>query len=57
FRYAAVRWIIENNHPLRKFETLAFKQMIAYVNLEAAAALWVSHQSVLAYVLRLYHCL
>ncbi|KAI1676406.1 hypothetical protein KJE20_13983 [Pyrenophora tritici-repentis] len=57
FRYAAVRWVIENNHPLREFETPAFKQMIAYANPEAAAALWVSHQSVSAYVLRLYHCL
>lgn len=57
FRYAAVTWLVDNNHPLREFETPAFKQMIAYANPEAAAALWMSHRSVSAYVLRLYHSL
>ena len=54
FRYAAVSWLVDNNYPLREFETPAFKQMIAYANLEAAEALWVSHRSVSSYVMRLY---
>jgi hypothetical protein len=54
FRYAAVSWLIDNNHPLREFETPAFREMIAYANPEAAEALWVSHASVSSYVMRLY---
>jgi hypothetical protein len=54
FRYAAVTWLVDNNHPLREFETPAFKEMIAYANPEAAEALWVSHASVSSYVMRLY---
>jgi hypothetical protein len=54
FRYAAVTWLVDNNHPLREFETPAFKDMIAYANPEAAAALWVSHRSVSSYIMRLY---
>ncbi|EFQ92942.1 hypothetical protein PTT_09847, partial [Pyrenophora teres f. teres 0-1] len=41
FRYAAVTWLVDNNHPLREFETPAFRQMIEFANLEAADALWV----------------
>jgi hypothetical protein len=49
FRYAAVSWLIDNNHPLREFETQSFRDMIAYANPEAAEALWSSHNSVLRY--------
>ncbi|KAI1509635.1 Dimer-Tnp-hAT dimerization containing protein [Pyrenophora tritici-repentis] len=54
FRYAAVSWLIDNNHPLREFETQSFRDMIAYANPEAAEALWTSHNSVSRYVIRLY---
>ncbi|KAG9377839.1 Dimer-Tnp-hAT domain containing protein [Pyrenophora tritici-repentis] len=40
FRYAAVTWLVDNNHPLREFETPAFRQMIEFANPEAADALW-----------------
>jgi hypothetical protein len=39
---------------LQEFETPALKDMIAYANPEAAAALWVSHRSVSSYIMRLY---
>lgn len=39
FRYAAVTWLVDNNHPLREFETPAFRQMIEFANPEAADAL------------------
>jgi hypothetical protein len=54
FRYAAVSWLVDNNHALREFETPAFREMIAYANPEAAEALWVSHRSISAFVMRLY---
>lgn len=55
FRFATIRWLADNNHPIRELETTAFQQMIAYANPEAAAALWTSHNSVAKYVIRLYH--
>ncbi|KAH8699437.1 hypothetical protein GQ44DRAFT_744172 [Phaeosphaeriaceae sp. PMI808] len=33
-----VSWLVDNNYLLREFETPTFKEMIAYVNLEAAEA-------------------
>lgn len=54
FRLAAVSWLVENNHPLREFETPAFKALIAAANPEAAVSLWSSHASVTRYVMRLY---
>jgi hypothetical protein len=54
FRYAAVSWLVDNNHALREFETPAFREMIAYANPEAAEALWVSRTSVASFVIRLY---
>lgn len=39
FRLAAVLWLVDNNHPLREFETPAFRSMIKFANPEAAAAL------------------
>jgi hypothetical protein len=39
FRVAAVSWLVENNHPLREFETPAFRAMLKAANLEAAKAL------------------
>jgi hypothetical protein len=53
FRLAAVLWLVDNNHPLREFETPAFRAMIEFANPEAAAALWVSHTSVSTFVMRL----
>jgi hypothetical protein len=43
FQIKAVIWLLQNNHPLREFETPAFKEMIAAVNPEAAAAIWKNH--------------
>jgi hypothetical protein len=54
FRLKAVSWLVENNHPLREFETPAFKALIAAANPEAAVSLWSSHVSVTRYVMRLY---
>jgi hypothetical protein len=39
FRLAAVLWLVDNNHPLREFETPAFRAMIEFANPEAEAAL------------------
>jgi hypothetical protein len=50
-----VSWLVDNNHALREFETPAFREMIAYANLEAAEALWVSRISVASFVMMLYH--
>jgi hypothetical protein len=55
FRYAAVTWLIVNNHLLREFETSLFRRMIEFANPEAADALWSSHNSVASFVMRLYH--
>ncbi|KAJ6191962.1 hypothetical protein J3E72DRAFT_175782, partial [Bipolaris maydis] len=40
FRYAAVTWLVENNHPLYELETPAFRSMISFANPEAEDALW-----------------
>jgi hypothetical protein len=42
FRAAAVTWLLENNHPLREFETSAFCSMLKAANPDAARALWKS---------------
>jgi hypothetical protein len=55
FQYAAVTWLVENNHPLCEFETSSFRRMIEFANPEAADALWSSHNSVASFVMRLYH--
>ena len=54
FRMAAVSWLIDNNHPLHEFETLAFCEMLRMANPEAERALWKSHNSVSRFVLKLY---
>ncbi|KNG44306.1 hat domain-containing protein [Stemphylium lycopersici] len=54
FRMAAVAWLIENNHPLREFETPAFRSMMEFANPEAARALWASHNSVSRFVMKVY---
>lgn len=54
FRVAAVSWLVENNHPLREFETPAFRAMLRAANPEAARALWTHHTSVSRFVMRLY---
>lgn len=54
FRLAAVSWLVENNHPLKEFETPAFRQLIAAANPQAETALWSAHSSVSLYVMRLY---
>ncbi|KAG9381602.1 Dimer-Tnp-hAT multi-domain protein [Pyrenophora tritici-repentis] len=48
FRQAAALWLVDNNRPLREFETPAFRKMIRLANPEAEAALWRSHNSVSA---------
>jgi hypothetical protein len=54
FWQAAALWLVDNNRPLREFETLAFRKMIRLANPEAEALLWRSHNSVSAFVMRLY---
>jgi hypothetical protein len=55
FRFAAVRWLVDNNRPLLEFEKPAFRDMIAMANPDAEAALWQNHQSVSQCVMRLYY--
>jgi hypothetical protein len=43
FCLAAINWLVENNHPLSKFTTLAFCRMLEVANPEATAALWTHH--------------
>ena len=47
-------WLVENNRPLREFETPAFREMIRFANPMAEAALWTSQNSVSRFVMRLY---
>jgi hypothetical protein len=54
FRLEAVGWLIENNHLLSEFESLAFRRLIAIANPLAESALWTSHNSVSRYVVRLF---
>lgn len=54
FRLATVGWLVENNHPLSKLEKPAFRALIKLANPLAERAVWASHNSVSAYVLRLY---
>jgi hypothetical protein len=54
FRQAAVMWLVKNHRPLREFETEPFREMIRFANPEAEAALWKSHNSVSAFVMKLY---
>lgn len=54
FRLAAVTWLVENNHPLREFETESFKRMLCFANPAAEEALWASYYSVARFVIRLY---
>jgi hypothetical protein len=57
FRQAAVMWLIDNNHPLREFNSPSFREMIELANPVAAQALWVSHNSVSAFVMKLFSVL
>jgi hypothetical protein len=57
FRLSAFSWLVENNHPLREFETPTFRTMIKMANPEAEAALWESHLSVLWFIMRFYEYL
>ncbi|KAK1912669.1 hypothetical protein P3342_004605 [Pyrenophora teres f. teres] len=54
FRFAAVDWLVANNHPISEFETPAFRRLIAIANPLAEAALWKNHKSVSQYVIRLF---
>ena len=54
FRMAAVGWLVDNNHPLREFETPAFRQMLRFANPEAEQALWKSRTSVSRFVMKVY---
>ncbi|KAF2726514.1 hypothetical protein EJ04DRAFT_453214, partial [Polyplosphaeria fusca] len=40
FWQAAVLWLVNNNRPLREFETESFRAMIRFANPEAEIALW-----------------
>ncbi|KNG52862.1 hat domain-containing protein [Stemphylium lycopersici] len=54
FRLAAVLWLVDNNYPLRKFTTPAFRAMITFANSEAEVALWASHTSISTFAMRLF---
>jgi hypothetical protein len=54
FRVAAVMWLVEGNHPLRELRSPSFQEIIALANPAAAEALWVSHNSVSTFVIKLF---
>jgi hypothetical protein len=51
FRYAAVAWLVDGNHPLSGFRKPAFRQMLKSANVAAAVALWTSYASLSRYVM------
>ena len=57
FRIAAVMWLVENNHPIREFVLPSFREKIQLANPAAADALWVSHNSVSAFAMKLFSAL
>jgi hypothetical protein len=57
FRVTAVMWLVENNHPICKFVSPLFRVMIELANPAAADLLWVSHNSVSAFVMKLFSVL
>jgi hypothetical protein len=57
FGLEVVTWLVENNHPLCELGTPAFCHLIPKANLEAEAALWTSHNSILRYIMTLYNAL
>jgi len=54
FRLAMALCLVDNNLPMELISRPSFREMIAFANPEAEAALWVSPRSVTAYALRLY---
>jgi hypothetical protein len=50
----AVMWLVWGNHPLRELGSPSFQEMIALANPAAAAALWVSHNSIFTFVMKLF---
>jgi hypothetical protein len=54
FRMVAVMWLVKGNRPLRKLGLLYFREMIELANPVAVEALWVSHNSVSALVMKLF---
>jgi hypothetical protein len=50
-------WLVDNNHPLCKFSSPSFREMMELANSSAAAALWVSHNSVSAFMMKLFSAL
>lgn len=51
FKQSAVNWITKNNHPLREFETPAFRKMLQLANPKAKRVLWKNHQAVADFVM------
>jgi hypothetical protein len=47
-------WLIKGNYPLRKLRSPSFQEIIALANPAAAEALWVSHNSVSTFVMKLF---
>ena len=54
FRLAAVMWLVENNHPIHEFESESFRKMLRFANPAAEEALWLRHDSVSRFLIRLY---
>jgi hypothetical protein len=50
-------WLVENNHPICEFVSPSFREMIELANPAAADALWVSHNSVSAFAMKLFSAL
>lgn len=54
FRLSAIQWLVDNNLPIRVFESSSFRSIIGFANHEEEAALWQSYHSVARFVLRMY---
>jgi hypothetical protein len=54
FRMAAVMWLVEGNHLLRELRSPSFQEMIELANPAAVEALWVSHNSVSTFVIKMF---
>jgi hypothetical protein len=54
FRMAAVMWLVENKHSICEFVLPLFQEMIELANPAPADALWVSHNSVSVFAMKLF---
>lgn len=54
FQQAIIKWITDNNHPLREVKTPSFRVIIAAANRDAERWIWKSHKSVRLHIMQDY---